>query len=410
MASYCRAVVALGLMFALSVACAPEQAATDSPESAAPEMATEAATEAASEAMPQTFTVYVDGQLEDFTSAFLAYFPSEVSVHPGDTVDFELVDTGEPHTVTFGALADAAAAKWDTLGFAAAEEPEFAALPPMLSETHEVNQGAAQPCFVQEGTPGTDVCAEKELPAFDGTAAFYSSGWMAPQSTFSVTFAEDAAPGTYRYLCLLHTPMMVGSVTVVAADEEVPAPDEVMAAGETELESRGAPLRAVVEAAEPPPGGAFAGLLTEEEPTALADIFLPEELTVAAGDTVTWLAMGPHTISFNAPQGANQLRLEAADGTISLNPDAVAPSNSPGMPEPSGEPAEDQAEPDPDAPPPPPVEIVAGPWDGTGFLSSGILESFPPTLFNYSVTFTQPGTYAYQCLVHPKMEGRIVVQ
>src|SRR5437588_328587 len=53
-----------------------------------------AATEAAA-----TRTVNVDGQTDKFNGAFLAYFPNEVQVRPGDTVDFKEIFTGEPHSV-----------------------------------------------------------------------------------------------------------------------------------------------------------------------------------------------------------------------------------------------------------------------------------------------------------------------
>jgi plastocyanin len=52
-------------------------------------------------------------------------------------------------------------------------------------------------------------------------------------------------------------------------------------------------------------------------------------------------------------------------------------------------------------------------YNGTGFVSSGILalnapqnSKVPPT---YRLTFTRPGTYQYDCLVHPNMEGSITV-
>ncbi len=63
---------------------------------------------------PQTFRVQVDAKTPKFGATFSAYFPNELTARPGDTVQFKLVDTGEPHTVTFGTLVDqglAAAAK-----------------------------------------------------------------------------------------------------------------------------------------------------------------------------------------------------------------------------------------------------------------------------------------------------------
>ncbi|HEY9207122.1 MAG TPA: TIGR03118 family protein [Candidatus Methanoperedens sp.] len=45
-------------------------------------------------------------------------------------------------------------------------------------------------------------------------------------------------------------------------------------------------------------------------------------------------------------------------------------------------------------------------YNGTGFVSSGIL----PTGGNYSLKFTEPGIFSYQCLIHPGMQGIVIVQ
>ena len=55
---------------------------------------------------PQTFTVSVDGKSPSYNLAADAYFPSALKVHPGDTIQFREVWSGEPHTVTFGTLVD----------------------------------------------------------------------------------------------------------------------------------------------------------------------------------------------------------------------------------------------------------------------------------------------------------------
>jgi plastocyanin len=35
--------------------------------------------------------------------------------------------------------------------------------------------------------------------------------------------------------------------------------------------------------------------------------------------------------------------------------------------------------------------------------------SFPPQLTRYTLTFTKPGTYKFDCLLHPHLEGKVVV-
>lgn len=45
-------------------------------------------------------------------------------------------------------------------------------------------------------------------------------------------------------------------------------------------------------------------------------------------------------------------------------------------------------------------------WD-RGFRSTGLAFNDQDT---FSVRFSRPGTYAYACLIHPKMVGTLVVQ
>src|SRR5687767_4784678 len=49
----------------------------------------------------ETRQVLVDYKHDEFATSMFAYFPASVSVHPGDTVRFRQVWTGEPHSVTF---------------------------------------------------------------------------------------------------------------------------------------------------------------------------------------------------------------------------------------------------------------------------------------------------------------------
>lgn len=92
--------------------------------------------------------------------------------------------------------------------------------------------------------------------------------------------------------------------------------------------------------------------------------FLPHTITIDEGDTVTWTVAGEvHTITF-------------------LGNNAAPPGD-------------------------PTVPQGGNTYDGTQFISSGIL---PPGQ-TYSVTFTKAGTYTYQCFLHPpEMTGVVIVQ
>lgn len=91
---------------------------------------------------------------------------------------------------------------------------------------------------------------------------------------------------------------------------------------------------------------------------------LPQSITIDEGDSVTWTVAGEvHTITF---LGAN-----------------VAPPGDPTVPQ------------------------GGSTFDGTNFVSSGILAPGQ----TYTLTFTKAGTYHYMCVLHgPEMTGTIVVQ
>jgi plastocyanin len=355
-----------------------------------------------SAAEPQTFQVSVDGHSAENQTAFLSYFPHELSAHPGDTVEFDLADSGEPHTVTFSTLLDAGLAA-EAAGADPATEPNMAKLPVLLPDgPGDANQVAANPCYVASGDIPVDpatACPTAEQPALDGTQTFFNSGWMGPDTPFTVTLSPDIKPGTYHYFCLLHREGMVGTLTVVDPATEVKSPGDATAEGETQIADTVAKLAPAVEAANAAPP-AMAGTASPDVQDALSTAFFPGTVSIPVGGSVSWTIIGPHTISFNAPQSATNIRVEAPDGTVHLNPAAAAPSGGPGAPPPPS------TAPDPSVP----IVIDAGTWDGTGFLSSGILVSFPPgPFYQYKVTFSTAGTYKVVCLIHTDMQGTVKV-
>jgi plastocyanin len=95
--------------------------------------------------------------------------------------------------------------------------------------------------------------------------------------------------------------------------------------------------------------------------------FFPRTITIDAGDSVTWTVQGEvHTITF-LPQGSN---VPPGDPTVPQGPNPAT-------------------------------------YDGTNFISSGIL---PPGQ-TYTVKFTAPGTYTYRCFLHlPEMTGTVIVK
>lgn len=370
----------------------------------------------------QTLQIQVDGDGEDFDAFMIAYFPKEVTAHPGDTLEFKLEDSGEPHTVTSGApvqeLIDLVTGYCGPEGFEAAKCAEDAEIPPDIEEQFnqifgklpsllpdgpgDANQTAANPCFLATGDiPADAPCAEVDpQPAFTGSESLYNSGWMSSDDNFTVQLSPDLAPGTYTFLCLLHGPEMTETVTVVdpsadadTAGEVEARRDEELGAFQDALAQPAADLQAFAGSSDPVP--------TDIQVSADGDVpggiaeFGPTDFTVSVGGSVTWSDLqGGHSVSFNSPESAHSLRVVSEDGTIHLNQDALAAVGVT-IAEPTG---------DPEDPATPPAVTDGGSWDGQGELSTGIAGGL------FKLTFTTPGTYEYKCLIHVGMEGTITVE
>lgn len=376
-----------------------------------------------------TYDVQVDASSSAFNLATTAYFPNELRVHPGDTVRFTAVDRGEPHTVTFGTLIEdafAAMAKIPKDAPPGPPPPAVLKIPPGLSgqlpSTVDLRQSAMQPCFVASGDPpARDACSkdQQRQPEFTGRATFYNSGFVPGRAVFTVKLATTLPPGTYNFICLFHGPDMAGRVIVADPQQRIPSPDEVRATATKQIDQVVQQLQPAVSAvkAASPAGQVFAGAGDATVKAAFVTDFFPKAVSVPTGGTVTWRILVGHTISFNAPSDAVDLVLKATDGSFHLNNKAIFPVGWPGQslpPFPGLDPA-------PGTPPEPvPAQRSSGPtpsfaadagaWDGKGYRSSGIIFQFDPTqVVTYTVTFTQPGTYSYKCLIHVDMEGTVKV-
>jgi len=362
----------------------------------------------------QSRTVQVDNTTDKFNGSFIQYFPKDVAVHPGDTVDFHENWSGEPHTVTMGTLVEAGLKAVQDAGPAAQNgppPPAFAQLPTLLPQgPGDAHQNAAQPCFLTTGAPPSDAntaCpkAQQTQPEFTGTQTYFNSGFLPEGDTFKVKLSPDIKPGTYHYYCNLHGPDMSGTITVKAKDASIPSSSASDAQGKKELDDVVNKLVGPYNDAKagkfPLPGVKnVAGYGAQDAPQAAIDEFIPATIQAKVGQKVTWTVVGPHTISFGkTPVEPGKFLTRAADGAWHLNPAADAPAGFPPAPQANG-------------PPPAQPTITpddGGTYDGTGYKSTGTVLSFPPALVGVSMTFTKPGTYTYVCLIHPKMGGVVQV-
>ncbi len=387
-------------------------------------------------------TVLVDYKHDEFTSAFLSYYPKAVRIRPGDSVKFEQDWTGEPHSVTMGKVVDdfieffpkfqkyespdAALAAGETQEFVDEVLATFSKFPAM-TEGFETVAAGAEPCYVDDvaeapvvrdaesGSALADVeCPTKgrRQPAFTGRQAIYNSGFIPfdgeQANEFVVDIAKDATPGTYQYYCNYHFIFMGGSVEVVEPGTKIPSQLEVSKQARKEIEIDAAePAAKAKEARAKKPGAEVDGVTLplagravnpENDTLAIINEFLPKEQTSKVGEKVTWTFDGAvHTVSFNVPKYFPIFRVDEKDGTVVWDPQSHEPVGFDIPKQRNNRTAETI----------PPVAADAGKWDGKGgFHSSGALN--PGDTF--SVTFTKSGTYSYACVLHPQMVGTLVVK
>jgi len=140
-----------------------------------------------------------------------------------------------------------------------------------------------------------------------------------------------------------------------------------------------------------------------------ADIlaFFPQEITIRAGDTITWQqnSDSPHTVSFfgSFPGPGSDNRV-ASPGTLIPNANLPVPDR-PGVTRFNAV----------SAYPFPGPEANGSVYRPGEFVSSGRMAGVPRTpgleeIKEFSLTFDTPGTYLYLCLTHAdQMQGRVQV-
>jgi plastocyanin len=353
--------------------------------------------------------------------------------------------TGEAHTVTMGTLADKYGKLIEDGGyFKLFEQKGYAgiphdtpknmkpvedAIPTMFARPNydRVAQNGAQPCYLDSGAPPANpdkpcTKAQQRQPEFTGRRTMYNSGYIhyagAAGNTFRVKIAQSASPGRYFFFCNNHGPFMSGWLTIKPKGATI---SSQQALGRAALNDVAKPLRpleqnfrlaqqgkwpvpadgvADMKAAGLPTTtkngktvytGWFAGFGAEHVDMAFGLDFIPKTATVRAGQKLTWMGVGGHTISFDVPKYFPIFTI-AKDGTVVRNPKLDPPAGgAPKVPDPKNGVVIDDG----------------GTYDGTHFYSSGFLGADKFAVF--SIRISKPGTYKYACLVHPAMVGTITV-
>ena len=107
-----------------------------------------------------------------------------------------------------------------------------------------------------------------------------------------------------------------------------------------------------------------------------ANAFFPRTITIGVGDTVAWTFEGFHNVTFLSGGAAPPFAVPEGDKAY-FNPQMLFPAG-------------------------------GRSYDGTGFYTSGV--PGPDGHLSYTLTFTKPGRYAYECTIHAGMRGTVIVK
>ena len=417
---------------------------------------------------PETHTVQVSAEHpERDTFHFTAFYPDHLQVHPGDTVQWNFLDSYAGwHSVTFAP---------SDMDVATHPEPRY---PTELGDDWGVEESGLIkiPDYLALGSPdgffgeecGRGAIASLALPSQEpcvlsstdkSVGSSVSDTFFAMNNeddkTFSLTIDENLPTGAYRYHCLLH-PSMVGEVEVVPPTKEL---------DRYTVEEHAADLAADIAAAEAlavefedpakaydPLTGQWTVHVTEATDDGRVSImeFLPSNINVKPGDTVRYVAATspagsaePNTVTFPAeagggfcleggPTACQRVRVAGVrplGGTAFLWGCDADDLNA-GLPMvplvwtalrdcPDGSKLEWTLQPYMSHPQAAPDDAVLSP---ATFHNSGILipAKNPPAYRNrgdgtqfpheFVANFPTPGTFTYKCLGHPDfMAGTVTV-
>jgi plastocyanin len=304
------------------------------------------------------------------------FFRQTVTIHQGDSVKWAFRGF---HNVVLPAKGRKA-------------PPFFAADPVAKIEGFADAAGAP---FWFNGLPRQNIDPRSAFPAggktYDGTKL---TGSGIPQGDTAAPYKlQFTKTGVFTYYCTIHTGMKA-RVKVLPKSARIPTAAQDAKAAKQQLSvalKQAKKLAAPNIPAATVHGGSDRGAVNYLK-------FFPGSVTIKAGQSVVFSVPGsqePHTFSFGTDAylkdiGAKQIPpVPGAGGppTLVFDPRALLPSDPPGA-----------------------LPAYTGQNHGDGFLSTGVLGKGTPGGTRASVTFANPGTYGFICLIHPEMHGTVVVQ
>jgi plastocyanin len=373
------------------------------------------------------------------TWSFNTFYPDRLQAHPGDTIVFTLAPNPMAfhtiHILTVGMTP----LEWYS-GFSGGflqsdltrpggwQRPFFGIEAGSLGLPASCGRAGQPPCLYSYDNIG-----------FPGAEFGLNSGVLVnpPPSggqgnpSFTVTLAPGLHPGPYYVTSDVDGPTMSARIDVVPADQPVQSAEDLQADAQRQYAADLAWLAGHDRIANPPeasnPDGTKtwqvdAGSGAPDKPWLAINAFQPSTMAIIAGDTVTWTNKSPgataHTVSGFAPTpDALPQNLSpylagclASNGQLQLPPAGSFPpdiwNTCPGA-----EVNDLTGASQPSAPSGDPYtqgDRTSGILLNQAYLDSPIGTGLPyPS--SYRVTFPNPGTYYYQCAIHPDMIGVVVV-
>jgi plastocyanin len=306
---------------------------------------------------------------------FNGFFPASSEIHVGDRVKWSINGF---HTVTF-------LAKGQT-------QPPLIIISAANPLTGQLD--AAGKPFWFNGQPSQIINPEAAAPAGGKTykgGTYLNSGvpGEGPPKPFVVKFTKA---GTYTFHCLVH-PGMNGVVKVLPKGKHIPSAKKDLKAAVLQLKAGILKARALAKVKP-----AAATVLAGNDAGSVAWLrFFPSNLTVKAGTSVEFKIASTrevHTFTFGPA---------AYTGGIEKTFIAPIKSSTPGPPtlgiNPLGGYPSD----------PPPLPPFTGSNHGNGFEGSGVLALGGPLPSSTKITFTKPGVYDFECVIHENMDGKVTV-
>jgi plastocyanin len=383
--------------------------------------------------------------------SFNSFYPDHLEVHPGDTIVFSLADNPQAmHTVHMLALG------MTPMEFYQGFSGGF--VQPNLAQP-----GEWQRTFF--GYQGNPPCGRADQPScvFIDITDDISFGIASPvlvnpldgegvgNTSYSITLDAAVRPGPYYLLSDVDGPSMIGRIDVLPFDQPVQTAADLEAAAARQYEADLVWLagheRIDYPAETSNPDGnktwqvaagsggrsvasdvGGTGKNNGGQQSAAAKMWLsinefsPSQMVIIAGDTVTWTNSSsgpvPHTVTgFGSESAALPMDMSP------FQPGCMTSSGELQLPEPGGfqfdiwnscpgmevdnlttasMPSEPSGSPYTDG------ERTSGILLNQAYLDSPIGAGLPFSS-SYSVTFTNPGTYTYECAIHPGMTGAVVV-